>query len=230
MNVYAYHVPALNAIKIGKGADPAARMFNYAEVHGLNPETRSLRSWYIGDDIDSRDIESLIHRRIGLDRLRYGSTRELFNLGKLSYRKAADMVEDIVDEQADADRRRPVSTSAPTRVAFNHPINLVPSPPQRHQEAARREAAARQDAVYQPPSIPGMTILKVLFWLILSPFILFGAIGIGLIPVIGPFVLILLLWKGLSGKKSNDPSMVGPALRGTARGLKYAYRAKGRGM
>ena len=72
MYVYTYYVPELNAIKIGHGSNPEARMDSYSYAHGFTPDHSSLRTWYCGAN-DPRTLEGYVHNKIGLRRLQYQS-------------------------------------------------------------------------------------------------------------------------------------------------------------
>ena len=96
MYVYSYHVPHLNAIKIGHGADPRARMDNYAYTHNLDVDPRSLKMWNAGDSDNARAYEQRAHDQIGLKKMKFQRATELFSLDRLNYEQAAARLEHVL--------------------------------------------------------------------------------------------------------------------------------------
>ena len=92
MKVYAYFIPDLNAIKVGKGQDPEQRMRGYCKVHGLTADEGSLAVWAFDSDHKAREVERAIHRFLldnGAHKLEAGNgAREVFHLGGKAYDEA----------------------------------------------------------------------------------------------------------------------------------------------
>ena len=98
MYVYTYYVPELNAIKIGHGSNPEARMDSYSYAHGFTPDHSSLRTWYCGAN-DPRTLEGYVHNKIGLRRLQYRRATELFALNG-TYEQAVEKVDKLIGVDA----------------------------------------------------------------------------------------------------------------------------------
>lgn len=94
MYIYAYRVPALNAVKIGKGNNPLSRMSEYTRQHGLIADTNSLRFWEVGSSVDK--IERWLHVSVGLEKLRHGKTLELFRLDQETFEGITSRLERLI--------------------------------------------------------------------------------------------------------------------------------------
>lgn len=99
--VYIYEVPGLDAVKIGKTSSSAKdRMWDYADTHGFSPDAGSLRTIHVGDHAYD-DIESILHRKIGLRRKRWGSATELFRKDGRTYERIYENMVDIIHDSVD---------------------------------------------------------------------------------------------------------------------------------
>jgi len=102
--VYAYHVPELNAVKVGFGDNPHARMTHYCKIHDLAANPASIKSWKIPATSIASALESAIHKGLedaGISKIDYASSNgravELFSLEGISYNDAILYVADLLD-------------------------------------------------------------------------------------------------------------------------------------
>jgi len=102
--VYAYYLPELDAIKVGFGDNPKARMANYCKAHELTANASSIQSWEIPAPSVASALESAIHKSLadaGFSRIDYASSNgravELFALNGRSYNEAVLYVADLLD-------------------------------------------------------------------------------------------------------------------------------------
>ena len=99
--VYIYEIPELNAVKIGKTSSSAKnRMWDYAEAHDFMPKASSLRTIHVGD-MAYDDVESILHRKIGLSKLYWGNATEIFKKGNNSYESIYENMVNIIDNSVD---------------------------------------------------------------------------------------------------------------------------------
>lgn len=82
--LYAYLVPDLNAVKIGRGDDPRSRMHDYCREYGIKPDSVSLYKWLVPATINADRLEKELHAWVEQDckRITMNGSRELFQLGK----------------------------------------------------------------------------------------------------------------------------------------------------
>lgn len=100
--VYIYEVPELDAVKIGKTSSSAKdRMWDYAETHRFTPNARSLRTIEVGE-MAYDDVETILHRKIGLRKLYWGSATELFDKGHRSYESIYEEMVSIIHDSVGA--------------------------------------------------------------------------------------------------------------------------------
>jgi hypothetical protein len=103
--VYAFHVPSINAIKVGFGADGRARMSNYSRQYALSAAASSLREWKLPAASIASAIESACHAAL-LEADFHRVTRvvdareaqELFDLGGHTYEQAVLIVAQAIEE------------------------------------------------------------------------------------------------------------------------------------
>jgi len=100
--VYTFHVPSINAIKVGFGKNAKARMQHYSSQYNLLASTESLRQWVLPASSLAAAIEAACHRALveaGLSRIPHyhddKQAKELFDIGSYNYEKAVLIV--IVD-------------------------------------------------------------------------------------------------------------------------------------
>lgn len=99
--VYIYEVPSLDAVKIGKTSGSSKdRMWDYAEEHNFSPRASSLRTIHVGENA-YHDIETILHRKISLNRMRWGNATELFHTGGRSYQAIYEEMIGIIDRSID---------------------------------------------------------------------------------------------------------------------------------
>ena len=103
--VYAFHVPSMNAIKVGFGADGRTRMKNYSRQYALSSSAVSLREWKLPSPSLASSIETACHRALlNADFGRFAhvvderEARELFDLGHHSYEEAVIVVAEAIEE------------------------------------------------------------------------------------------------------------------------------------
>ena len=125
MYVYTYHVPHLNAIKIGYGEKPWNRMDDYAYMHNLNPDAKSLRFWR---SEDARELEAYLHNNLGLKRVRHGRATELFLL-KNSYENTVARADQMLHDVTGTKRASAQSSSDPKATAVVRTLVLMLLPP-----------------------------------------------------------------------------------------------------
>ena len=103
--VYAFHVPSLNAIKVGFGADGRSRMINYTRQYKLSASAVSLREWKLPSPTIASSIEAACHKALlESDFMRIGhvvderETQELFQLGLHTYEQAVIIVAEAIEQ------------------------------------------------------------------------------------------------------------------------------------
>jgi len=103
--VYAFHIPTMNAIKVGFGANSHARMESYSRKYALLPDQSSLKTWRLPTPSIASSIESACHAALlqaGFHRVDHdanGQTaQELFNLGPFTYNDATLLVAQAIEE------------------------------------------------------------------------------------------------------------------------------------
>ena len=103
--VYAFHVPSMNAIKVGFGADGRTRMKNYSRQYALSSSAVSLREWKLPSPSLASSIETACHRALlnaDFGRVAHvvdeREARELFDLGHHSYEEAVIVVAEAIEE------------------------------------------------------------------------------------------------------------------------------------
>ena len=107
--VYAFHVPSMNTIKVGFGADGRTRMTNYSRQYALSSSAVSLREWKLPSPSLASAIETACHRALlNADFCRIAhvvderEARELFDLGHHSYEEAVIVVAEAIEETINA--------------------------------------------------------------------------------------------------------------------------------
>jgi hypothetical protein len=102
--VYVYHVPDLDAIKVGFGDNSHVRMAHYCKNHELIADSSSIRSWKIPAVSIASALESAIHKGLkdaGFSKIDYvsqnGRAIELFSLNGGAYNDAVLYVTDLLD-------------------------------------------------------------------------------------------------------------------------------------
>ena len=96
-NIYCWHEPEHDAIKVGVGENGNSRMDGYAAERGLNPDRKTLRTFDVPVGFDVLLIEKHCHELLikqGMKRFP-GNVTELFRL-KTSYDEAASLVQGMV--------------------------------------------------------------------------------------------------------------------------------------
>ena len=103
--VYAFHVPSMNAIKVGFGADGRTRMKNYSRQYALPSSAISLREWKLPSSSLASAIETACHRALlQADFCRVShvvderEARELFDLSHHTYEDAVIVVAEAIEE------------------------------------------------------------------------------------------------------------------------------------
>lgn len=103
--VYAFHVPSMNAIKVGFGSDGRTRMSHYSRQYGLVSSAVSLREWRLPSPSLASSIETACHRALleaGFCRVSHvvdeQEARELFDCGHHSYEQAVLVVAEAIEE------------------------------------------------------------------------------------------------------------------------------------
>ena len=103
--VYAFHVPSLNAIKVGFGADGRSRMTHYSRQYKLSASAVSLREWKIPSPTIASSIEAACHKALlESDFKRIGhviderEAQELFELGLHTYEQAVIIVAEAIEQ------------------------------------------------------------------------------------------------------------------------------------
>lgn len=103
--VYAFHVPNMNSIKVGFGADGRARMKHYSRQYALSSSAVSLREWKLPSPSLASSIEAACHRALlhaDFCRVAHAvderEARELFELGHHSYEEAVIVVAEAIEE------------------------------------------------------------------------------------------------------------------------------------
>lgn len=103
--LYAYHVPGINAIKVGFGSDGRSRMKDYSRQYRLLPSDSSLRVWKLPSPSIASSIESACHKALlcaGFSRLNHvvdeHEAKELFALGKSTYDEGLLIVADAIEQ------------------------------------------------------------------------------------------------------------------------------------
>ncbi len=103
--VYAFHVPNMNYIKVGFGADGRSRMKNYSRQYALSSSAVSLREWKLPSPSLASSIETACHQALlQADFCRVAhvvderEARELFDLGHHSYEEAVIVVAEAIEE------------------------------------------------------------------------------------------------------------------------------------
>lgn len=107
--VYAFHVPALNAIKVGFGADGRARMRDYSKRYDFKAVAVSLREWSLPASSLAAVVEAACHQALREASLTQVSrvvddqeAQELFDLGPHSYEQAVLVVAAAIEETVDS--------------------------------------------------------------------------------------------------------------------------------
>lgn len=107
--VYAFHVPDINAIKVGFGVSGIVRMRSYSRQYGLSASMESLREWKLPSTSLASAVEVACHRALlEADFLRVEhvvderEARELFDLGPHSYEDAVLLVAEAIDESVNS--------------------------------------------------------------------------------------------------------------------------------
>lgn len=105
--VYAFHIPSMNSIKVGFGADSRIRMKNYSRQYALSSSMISLPEWKLPSPSLASSIEAACHRALldaGFCRVAYvvdeHEARELFDLGYHSYEEAIIVVAEAIEKQS----------------------------------------------------------------------------------------------------------------------------------
>ena len=101
-NIYCWHEPEHDAIKVGAGENGNGRMDDYAAERGLTPDPDTLRAFNVPMGFDVLLIERHCHELLikqGMKRFP-GNVTELFRLNT-TYVEAADMVERMVEHCID---------------------------------------------------------------------------------------------------------------------------------
>lgn len=103
--VYAFHVPSLNAIKVGFGADGRSRMTNYSRQYKLSASAITLREWKLPSPTIASSIEAACHKALReSDFMRIGhvvderEAQELFDLGPHTYEQAVIIVAEAIEQ------------------------------------------------------------------------------------------------------------------------------------
>jgi Leucine-rich repeat (LRR) protein len=103
--VYAFHVPSLNAIKVGFGADGRSRMTNYSRQYKLSASATTLREWKLPSPTIASSIEGACHKALresDFMRIRHvvdeREAQELFDLGPHTYEQAVIIVAEAIEQ------------------------------------------------------------------------------------------------------------------------------------
>jgi len=103
--LYAFHIPSINAIKVGFGTAGRTRMIQYSRQYALTPIPTSLREWQLPSAVIASAAETACHRALldaGFDRVTHSVgdrlAQELFSLGAHSYDHALLVVTDATQE------------------------------------------------------------------------------------------------------------------------------------
>lgn len=106
--LYTYYIPSINAIKIGFGGDPKARMLDYTKIYQLQSDINTLRSWPLPIPGIASHIEKNCHdafKNLGFHQKfissSQGEAQEIFELFDVKYFDAVKIVEEILQEQAE---------------------------------------------------------------------------------------------------------------------------------
>jgi hypothetical protein len=107
--VYSFHVPSLNAIKVGFGTDGETRMRSYSRQYGVSPAAHTLREWKLPASSIASAIESACHAALieaGLARIAHvvegREAQELFGLGRHTYERATVVVAEAIETTIDS--------------------------------------------------------------------------------------------------------------------------------
>lgn len=92
--IYIYHIPNLNAVKIGKGENPFGRMLDYAKLHALDVDAESLAFWDVGKRADK--VERWLHRAVNMPKVNVGKTNEVFSLNGFAFPEAKTRIRDLL--------------------------------------------------------------------------------------------------------------------------------------
>ncbi|MDD5461767.1 MAG: hypothetical protein PHG00_09055 [Methylococcales bacterium] len=102
--VYAFHVPSLNAIKVGFGTDGRTRMIHYSRQYRFSSSTVSLREWKLPSPKLASSIEIACHRALlqaDFGRVSHvvdeREAKELFDLGHHTYEQAVIVVAEAIE-------------------------------------------------------------------------------------------------------------------------------------
>lgn len=103
--VYDYHVPNINAIKVGFGVNGKQRFASYSRQYSLSSVSKSLREWTLPATSIASAVETACHKALiqsGFDRLNYvideKEAKELFELGPHAYEDAVLVVAEAIQE------------------------------------------------------------------------------------------------------------------------------------